>query len=324
MKLTLLKQLYERNHLHESDTLAALNLVMTLNESIDEDIDYINESTLDSLIQMLVLEKKNALESFIIMMRYFNVIGRHDLYVHLTRYTGMLDVMENIIKRLETLVGKSNADRITDGFIAPILGTPPADLPSYVEKLMAHLNKHLDEHQIETVLAGNNHGLSERAVLPEKVAYEAAPTLAVYLKERHLRKIEELKQHFQENKVWFEQIITKDTIDFVAKNQEVLSAKLADDTLFVTKIPYDTDRYLNAKHKREKHYYGCHCPFAREAIKEGNTLPEKFCYCSAGFAKFPFEVILGQPLKVKVLQSILAGDDICRFAIDLKNINYKK
>jgi len=43
----------------------------------------------------------------------------------------------------------------------------------------------------------------------------------------------------------------------------------------------------------------------------------KWCYCSGGFAKFPFEVIFDRELTVKVISSPLKGDNICRFAIDI-------
>jgi hypothetical protein len=70
----------------------------------------------------------------------------------------------------------------------------------------------------------------------------------------------------KQNRVWFEQSITPEVLDFVKGNQEVLSARLIDDKLYVTKIPYDTKAYLEAKTDDMKKYYGCHCPFAREAI----------------------------------------------------------
>ncbi len=35
-----------------------------------------------------------------------------------------------------------------------------------------------------------------------------------------------------------------------------------------------------------KRYYACHCPWARDAVKDGNVaLEEVFCYCSGGFHK---------------------------------------
>ena len=56
----------------------------------------------------------------------------------------------------------------------------------------------------------------------------------------------------------------------------------------------------------------------REAIKRGDVrLFADFCSCSGGFHKKPFEAIFGQRLKVDVLESVLKGDERCRFAIHL-------
>jgi len=89
--------------------------------------------------------------------------------------------------------------------------------------------------------------------------------------------------------------------------------------LYTIKILYDIVGFLNAKNDKEKNYCACHCTFAREVIlsKEENV-PSDWCYCSAGFAKFPFEMILGKKLNVKVLSSALDGDGLCRFEIDLE------
>ncbi len=59
--------------------------------------------------------------------------------------------------------------------------------------------------------------------------------------------------------------------------------------------------------------------FARESILTGNSIDGNWCYCSAGFAKFPFEVILDKQLDVKLLNCALNGDEVCRFEIDLGN-----
>ena len=44
---------------------------------------------------------------------------------------------------------------------------------------------------------------------------------------------------------------------------------------------------------------------------------ENWCYCSAGFTKTAFDNILGQDLKIKLLNSPLKGDDHCRFELEL-------
>jgi len=175
------------------------------------------------------------------------------------------------------------------------------------------------------VLTGNNHGLSEDSQLSEKIEYENSNSLNEYLSSRHKRKVLELTKHYQESRIWFEQVITEEVIAHVKSNQEILSAKLENNCLYITKIPYDTLAYLTSLDKTTKRYHGCHCPFAREAILKNKTqVDQLFCYCSAGFAKFPFEVILGQKLPIKVLESIIGGSEICRFEINLENIEYKK
>ncbi len=325
MKLEKLKDLYTRNKLPETKIMEAVNLIMELNDLITQDIDDINEEVLDRLIAYLVSQEKNSVDNFVILLRYYRVIDRKDLFIHLTKYTGMLGVMENIIDRLKTFKGEEKALEILGDFQPPHLGVPPTVLPDYVNRLMDILDSKLESEDTERVLAGNNHGLSKESMFPEKVEYENSASLSDYLKGRHQRKVQELTEHYEQNKIWYEQIITKDVIDFVANNQEVLSAVLKDNKMYITKIPYDTVAYLKAENDKDQKYYGCHCPFAREAIKAGNMdISSRFCYCSAGFAKFPFEVILDQELKIKVLKSLLNGDDVCRFEIDLTNVDYKK
>ena len=74
-----------------------------------------------------------------------------------------------------------------------------------------------------------------------------------------------------QNKVWFEQIITKEAIDFVKNNQEILSGVLVNEKLYVTKIPYDIKNFLEVNDPILKKYYACHCTFVRENIKN-NTM----------------------------------------------------
>lgn len=325
MNLLLLKDLYEKNNLPTEEMQEAIKLIEDMNQLAELDIDEINEEILDKLILYLVDNKINTVKSFVVLMRYFRVIDRKDLFIHLTKYTGMLGVIESIIGRLERIHGEARARLILGDYIPPYLGVTPYKLPNYASYLVFLLEQSLKPDEVNTVLAGNNHGIPENSILPEKIEYEKSATLADYLKGRHSRKVEELEKHLKENKVWFEQVITQEVIDFVKSSQEILSARLEDDKLYITKIPYDTLGYLNAGSETLKKYFACHCPFAREAIKkERNDLSERFCYCSAGFAKYPFEVILGQKLKIKVIETVLGKGKLCKFVIDLKNVAYKK
>ena len=87
--------------------------------------------------------------------------------------------------------------------------------------------------------------------------------------------------------------------------------------VYETKIPFLTKKYLAESDPLMKHYYYCHCPWAREAIKSGDKVAPIFCNCSAGFHKKPWEMALNQKIQVDVLESVLRGDPHCRFVIHL-------
>jgi hypothetical protein len=54
------------------------------------------------------------------------------------------------------------------------------------------------------------------------------------------------------------------------------------------KVPYMAKQYLTGTAPILKHYYDCHCPWTREAIKNGDVqLSATFCNCSAGLHKNP-------------------------------------
>jgi hypothetical protein len=145
------------------------------------------------------------------------------------------------------------------------------------------------------------------------------------LKGLHERQVSILQKYSDEKKVWYEQIITQEVVDFVKKDQEIQSAVLKDGKLYTKKIPYDPVQFLQEMDGKMKRYYACHCPFARESILSGSPkIDPDWCFCSAGFSKFEFEVILGHELPIKCLANALEKDEFCRFEIDLAGIPYKK
>jgi predicted ArsR family transcriptional regulator len=57
----------------------------------------------------------------------------------------------------------------------------------------------------------------------------------------------------------------------------------------------------------------CGCPFVNKSMT-----PKDFCNCSIGFNKESFETVLGNPVDVKVEESILRGGEKCTFLITMK------
>lgn len=322
MELERLKALYERHQLGDAAYTRAESIVKDWWDCVSEVTpkptkNDLNETSLDHLIENYYHKGESDLDFFLALIRYAKILERNDLYIHLTKYTGMLDVLDEIFTRFRRLHSKESLAEILEGLEIPTLGCSPQKMPEFTREFVSRLETAFTQDQIEAILTGNNHRLSELAMASEKAAYEAMPSFSAYLEDRHQRKVEELRQHMERHQVWFEQDITPEVVEFVSQNQEVLSGVIQDHQLWITKIPYDTLKYLEAKDDIEKRYYACHCPYAREAILSGKKVSGNWCYCSAGFAKFPFETILGKPMKIKVIENALDGDSRCRFVMDL-------
>jgi hypothetical protein len=60
----------------------------------------------------------------------------------------------------------------------------------------------------------------------------------------------------------------------------------------------------------------CYCPLVNENL-EGTS--QTLCFCTLGNIKRKFKIGLGKEVRVEMQKTILAGDNECRFYIDLKN-----
>lgn len=325
MKKEAFEVYYQEHHIPHDDFMHAVSIFDEIESSLRMQMDDLTPAALDQAIEIFYLSHRTTVDFFIAMMRYMRFIKRHDLFIRLTQYTGGLDVIESIVARMEKQKGHDKTLKVLQKVNLPRLGMKPEDVIFFTETFMTTLHQEFNPTDIKLILTGNNHQIPISSFESDVIDYEASETLEDYLVIKHQRMIETLNQHYLQNKVWFEQLITKEVIDYIASDQEMLSARLEDETLYLKKIPYNIDAFLKESDPLQKRYLSCHCPFAREAIlNQKADISPLWCYCSAGFEKHPFEAVLKQPLKIRVLQSVLNGDDVCRFAISLEGIEYKK
>lgn len=89
--------------------------------------------------------------------------------------------------------------------------------------------------------------------------------------------------------------------------------------VIATKIPKSgyLREYFQASDPLEKRRLYCHCPRVRDEVGNNPTLPLEYCYCGAGFYQGIWEEILGRSVRVEVLQSVMAGDEVCQVAVHL-------
>lgn len=324
MRKEIIVNLYQKLNMSDQLIQNALSSIALLERVVGKDIDDILVDELPLYSDYLIDHKINTYEHIIHIARYFYYADLKDHYIHMTKYFNSHGVLESIVNHVEDIVDAKMKKQIEKDIVIPPFLTEPTDYPGLTKLFLETLKRHLDDETCHLVLANNHHQIPTSSFDDEKSFYDDSPTLEAYLKSRHERKVLELKEHYEANKIWFEQKITPEVIEYVKSNQEILSGRIEDHYLYMTKIPYDTKNYL--EHEGHlKHYYACHCSFVRENLKQNQyDIPKRWCSCSAGFAKLPFETILGQSLPIEVLESPLSKDDRCRFRIDLSHIDYKR
>ena len=98
-----------------------------------------------------------------------------------------------------------------------------------------------------------------------------------------------------------------------------LAGRREGNTIIATKIPKSgyLREYFEEEDPIEKRRLYCHCPRVRDEVGSDPKLPMEYCYCGAGFYKGIWQEILGQPVKVEMLESVMGGDEVCKIAIHL-------
>lgn len=87
--------------------------------------------------------------------------------------------------------------------------------------------------------------------------------------------------------------------------------------IYVTKDPVDQEGWKAAPDAAARRAAYCHCPLVARARGAGVPLSATHCFCGSGWYDQLWEGILGRPVTVEVLQSILRDDHCCTFAIHL-------
>lgn len=266
----------------------------------------------------LIEDGDNGEKRLVALYRYLYHGKMNEQNIYLAAVLGGRHVYGDMAEKLRKVAGKEVAEKALKGFKPPALGSPPEDYPPYSKDLVDRLHRHLPPDKVLEVLTGNYHRMPESLFEGKKKRWEKAATIEEYLVGEHKELCDELEKHMREGTLWYEQEITPEVLEFVKGDQTIQNGVIKGDIVYKSKIPYDPARYLKETDPVMRRFYACHCPLARSAIKDGSVdVPMEFCYCSAGYEKLPWDVVLGVPVKVKVVESALGGSDRCRFEITI-------
>lgn len=275
-------------------------------------------SELKDYVFYLTKKRRNSMNTLLAIARYCGFAKKKECLIYLVSILNVSDVLPEIGKRLATIAGKEVQGRVFEGFELPPLGSPPDSYPKLTKLIVDRLQAELPSETCRNVLTWNYHGIPAEAFKEKKERFEKAASIDEYLENEHRILVKELEGFMKEGRVWYEQEITPEVLDFVKGNQEICTGIRHGDTIHVTKIPYAPREYLKERAPVMKRYYACHCALVRTSIRDGKPgIPPVFCYCSSGFEKVAFDAVFGESVNVELLESILKGDLRCRFAIKI-------
>ena len=184
------------------------------------------------------------------------------------------------------------------------------DIIRWSQGAMQRLEALLDEPKRRQVMTGCACQYPKEGLLELRQSYEATGHLAV----AH-RGLQARFESFLRGTLG----LSDDEVSDIIMRGWGLAGVLDGHTVIATKIPKSGNLrdYLHETDPQRRRQLYCHCPRVRAALKRRQALPVTYCYCGAGFYQGMWEEILGRRVDVEVLESVLAGGEVCRVAVHL-------
>jgi hypothetical protein len=274
-------------------------------------------ANLRAFVKHLKMESRNTLDNIIPVVRYARFTNNKKTVIALLELLDGSDVLDNLSNTIKQREGRTKHKAIFRGIKLHQLGTLPKDRSKITKKFMDNLEAELGVSKCREVLLSGPHAEPKEQFVAEQKKFLESKSIDDYLREKHQEYVEELENHMREKTLYYTQEISKEVLDYVKKTPTCQVGVRDGEIIYLTKIPYMAKKYLREKDPKMKRYYACHCGWVREAIKSGTKISTNFCYCSAAFEKRVWDVIFGQDVKADVLQTVLGGDLICKFAIHI-------
>jgi hypothetical protein len=261
---------------------------------------------------------ENTFDSLLALARFGRFLNNQPVLVAFLEMVDGHEALGNLHHKIEEEAGARGRDEIFDGVDIPPLGVSNLErarrMRTVVERLEARWGKVRAGHLIGQGLRD----LPDASYAGECDEFRSAGGIDEYLRRKGDRFIAELEGIRDAGGLYFSQPITNEVIAYVESHPEIRQGVRVSNVIYEAKIPYMAEEFLKEADAKKKAYLYCHCPWARESLKGSEaTVPAGFCNCSGAYHRRPYEVIFGRTLQSEVLETVLAGDPWCRFAIHL-------
>ena len=299
----------------------AINLINDFSVHLKEfnrTLDNATYNDLHSFSAKLIEENKNSFDNYIHLLRFGYFTNNNQLIIASMEIIDGAEVIQNFYERLASEFGEEIRNRVFQELKVPPLGLNPTKRPKITEQLIDNLIEIVGKDKCEKFLADGLRDKYTEYYKKDREMYLRSSDIDDFLEKKHADFITTLRKHQEDNSLFFTQEIDDSVIEYVEKNKCGLAGIRDGNRVLLTKIPYMTKQFLEEKDPQKKKYFYCHCPWVREGLLEEDVpVNPIFCNCSGGYFKNHWETILDDEVKVELLESILLGDDKCKFALHL-------
>lgn len=283
------------------------------------DLDSVNPNKLVEYTEYLIAnDKKNVLDFLRAILSYANFSKKYEFITEAIDIYESYNAMDNLYTRIAKVHGEHIKNEVFKDLIIPPLGVHPEKKPDFTKTIMRRIEEVLGQEPLIELLSPCLHGRPPDDIEGDK---KLLTELGIdeFLLKKHQHMIKRLEKHRDEGTLEFAQKIDEEVINFIEDNQMFGSGIRKDNLIYISKIPYQTKRFLNSQDDKLKKYYLCYCPWVRGALKEGSDedLSNSFCHCSAGWYKLYWDQIFEQSVKVEPVKSALYNDMECTFTIQI-------
>ena len=197
------------------------------------------------------------------------------------------------VKSLDDVLGPEARDRLIGEGPAPTVTSTLDERFRWVKAMMEQMDGLASEEETCDVVSHCAHVFPQEQVDKLRAVYEAAQVKSHDL----LDAVDAVLRFMEEDPGWGS-----------APSREGR-------VLYATKAPRDAEGYANADTEAERRRAYCFCPIIRNRLHQG--MPPTFCNCGAGWYRQQWEGAFGMPVRVEIVKSLLRGDDVCQFGIQL-------
>ena len=260
----------------------------------------------------------NTVDNYLSILRYGYFSKLNDIIIAGMEVLDGREVIKNLSNRLAGEFSQEFRNSVFADTKIPALGIRPEDKPEYMQKLIKNLEAKIGTDGCAEFL---NRGLRDRYEewrKPDREKFLKSKNIDAFLRQKHTDFVTELEKHLEEGTLFFTQKMTREVVDYVKNDPCIESGVRRGNQIIIKKIPHMAQEFVAEKDEQKKRYYYCHCPWVKEAFKDSEKpLSPVFCNCSAGFYRAYWEIVFDQPAQVDVLESLLRGDAICKFAVHI-------